>query len=320
MEIEFLGSEQTISLFATSVSKEKVMISLLLGAALFQKQYDPTVDVPWVKLFLKSKRGQRALTSEVIAERTEAYNYKAPEMDRPKFVATSEGMHSEATPGSRVAMDMMNRASRRINALILQGNYEEAHVVSRAARKLHPEYWWLGGVYVEEDLLSGHYDDALNLGAVRVDDGGLSEEVDVLQLSIATSAKGLTFPGQARYCEDWIRKFSELQNITWTLPPTHHEMNARQVMVLSSIAMGVRGDLSGVPYLELALKLDPKNSFAAHNVIRLYEFRERYSDIRRVAALMVKNLPIGTERDDFERTAKRVANLKDGPRATVASF
>ena len=211
---------------------------------------------------------------------------------------------------SHFARDV-NEVRQKANDLLVALRPQEAYDYLSDVRKTKPnEVSFILDFALQSELLSGHYQEAFQdaVGLVNAREGNGEEQY--LYLSLASSAQGRVYPGQARYCESWVESHLKSEHSPLDLVPTPMEMDPREVMLLSCLALGTK---SSPEFLELALQIDPSSDLAAREAISYYGFTGRYSEIRRIALSMVEHLAPGESRNYFVNQMSAVSGLKDKP-------
>ncbi len=165
------------------------------------------------------------------------------------------------------------------------------------------------------DLAEQRYLEAFRqaAGQLRLEAGQVYASELPLQVSLASAELGQVYPGQLDYAQCRLVKLYRDQH--FSSPEIRELGNSRDanVAITSCLALGMRYGASAPPYFELALKLDPKNRMAAHELLRIYEGQGRYKDLRRVALAMSERLGPGDGRAFYLRELQVFRDAADKP-------
>jgi citrate lyase alpha subunit len=163
-------------------------------------------------------------------------------------------------PSFWASVDSVNEARNKADGLLDARQYEAAYASINAFNKERPDLAdGVLDVRGECSLLTGRYTAAYNLLVQRVKflQTGKKNSISpqyMLDISLASSALGEVYPGQADYCRNQVIKGLSQQGIRDKLDPQlAKRTDAKGVAIMSCLGLGIaRGR---TPYLELALSL-----------------------------------------------------------------
>jgi len=291
------------------------MVSVLLAVGIAQGAGQGPATPDWASQLLRSKPALAAESKPPPPRRPAGGMAKAL-APGAQTTATGHG-NARDDPVFAERLATSNKARRQAGGLMYQGRIAEADRCLSIFLGERPDLNdFLADQITDCDLLLDRYRQAFARVVPIVNTRGSDSEEMYLRLSLAAAAQGQVYPGQRDYCYGYMRRRYADHHGAKPLDP--HVQGAgdnspRSVALLSCLALGLGGSIANRSYLELALKLDPNNVLAASEAIQEYDYRGKYSDIRRIASAMIARLPDGPARKKFQQDIADAANLKDRP-------
>lgn len=279
-----------------------MLFSLILGFS--------ASSMDWSNEILQSSRAKVALASQPMPKhKTE--QEKASNKEKMRITKDATDANVVADPFTKASLDLLNNTNKKADELVGFGKYEDAYQLVKKLRDMRPDMNLLSGTnFAQYCIFAGHYEEAYQavVQVVQKRDKQIKKKTKplssyhLLTLSLASAMLGDVFAGQQEYCRaqaDAGLKEHALINSDLD-PKLAKRSDAHGVAILSCLGLGY--SCGKVPYLELALKLDPANTMVANELICYYELRERKDDMKRIAEGMLKNLPDSDEnREKYQK-------------------
>jgi hypothetical protein len=294
------------------------MTFILLAAAIVQ----PIVLVPerpgWVATLLASKEAKAAMSAK-LPKIVRSIGHPGANRSGVVVLGNPPRAVTESYPASPAWLEAMKTSEDAIHSmyrLIEANRFTDAFNGMAALRKARPELRDLTAEEsIEGELVAGRYRDALDESARFINGSGQSYEelsLQYVRLSLASAAQGKIYDGQASYCEAKLKEYFEEEHPGATFcPAVYAPFKAKQVTLLSDLALGMQNGVASQAYFQNALRIDPTNLMAADEAIRRYQFQNRFSDVIRTADTIAAHLPAGELRRQYEEISRQAHGKLD---------
>jgi hypothetical protein len=202
--------------------------------------------------------------------------------------------------------------------LLDKGKLEWAYRYIYSFRESHADLdVFVDSTVINCELLTGRYDAAYTecLTYIKANTGPRKwiGEYTYLQLALAAAGRGQVFDGQEEYCANWFKRhYSE----SWSDDKVDLSLSVgepRKAMILATLALAVQSSATQA-YFESILKLDPKNDLAGKILVQYDNWQGRYSDLRRVASLMVTHVTEEASLKFYQDQIAKVEGRADRPK------
>jgi hypothetical protein len=222
--------------------------------------------------------------------------------------ATSSNVDANKLPAEiRALMELGDKPAKDVRGkaylLTERREFDQAYLEVDRFVTANPHTWtmmWHSQVMAA--LLSGRFQEAERLCIVRMQSKVSWDPILApYGLSLALASQGRVLPGQATYVRYGLARVLS-QTSDWEPGVSDHP---KVVATNSALMLGLKC-LHQTAFLEWVLRLDPICTVAARTLREEYDAEVRTDEAVRVAKSLVKNLPPGEVRDDFQRRLKRL--------------